>query len=166
MAALGINLPGLIAQIINFSLLIVALYFFLYKPVLKMLDQRAKRIKDSLEQADRVRQESAQAEEQLKAQLEEARLEGRTIVAQATAVADRVKDEARGQAEAEADAIVARAKAEIERERAEALEALRRDFAELTVAAAGRVINASLDARQHQRLIDEVLNESVALRKN
>lgn len=166
MAALGINLPGLIAQIINFSLLIVVLYFVLYKPVLKMLDQRATRIKESLAQADRVRQESAQAEEQVKAQIEAARVEGRTIVGQATQVADRLKEEARGQAKQEADAIVARARTEIEREREEAMEALRRDFADLTMRAAGRVINASLDARQHQRLIEEVLREGVALRKN
>ena len=163
---MGINLPGLIAQVINFSLLILALYFVLYKPVLKMLDQRAKKIKDSLEQADRVKQESAQAEEQVKTQLDAARQEGRQIVAQATQVADRVKEEAKGQAKQEAEVIIARARSEIQREREEALEALRRNFADLTVTAAQRVINASLDARQHQRLIDEVLQESVSLRKN
>ena len=61
MGALGINLPGLIAQIINFLLLMGILYMVLYKPVLRMLDQRSQRIKDSLEKAEQLQQESAQA---------------------------------------------------------------------------------------------------------
>lgn len=163
---MGINLPGLIAQIINFSLLITALYFVLYKPVLKMLDQRSLKIKESLEQADRLKADTAKAEEGIKAQIEQARQEGRNIVAQATQVADRMREEARGQAKAEADAILVRARAEIAAEREAALEELRRQFADLTIAAAGKVVNASLDKNQHKRLIDEVLAQGGNLGKN
>lgn len=163
---MGINLPGLIAQIINFSLLITALYFVLYKPVLKMLDQRSLKIKESLEQADRLKADTAKAEEGIKAQIEQARQEGRNIVAQATQVADRMREEARGQAKVEADAIIVRARAEIAAEREAALEELRRQFADLTIAAAGKVVNASLDKNQHKRLIDEVLAQGGNLGKN
>ena len=100
---LGINLPSLIAQIFNFLLLLGILHMVLYKPILRMLDQRSVKIKESLEEADRVRQESVQAEEQVKQQIEEARTEGRSIVAQASQVADRVRDEAREQARTEAE---------------------------------------------------------------
>jgi len=110
--ALGVNLPGLIAQIVNFLLLLTVLYLLLYKPVVKMLDQRSKRIQESLDQADRLKTDSAKGEEQVKEQIDKAREEGRAIVAAATQVGDRVREDARQQAKVEADAIVARARAE------------------------------------------------------
>ena len=166
MDALGVNLPGLIAQIINFTILLAILYVALYKPVTRMLDQRSQRIKESLEQADRVKEESSRAEEEVKRQIDEARQEGRTIVAQASQVAERVREEAREQARSDAEVIIARAQAEIQRERDEAVEELRGQFASLTIAAAERVINTSLDQQEHQRLIEEVLERSGTLGRN
>ena len=166
MEALGVNLPGLIAQIVNFSLLLLILYMVLYKPIIRMLDQRSQRIQESLEQADRLREETSAGEAQVKEQIDEARQEGRNIVAQATQVADRVREEAREQARTEADNIVARARTELQRERDEAIEELRRQFADLTVTAAERVINTSLDRDQHRRLIEEVLDQSRNIGQN
>ncbi len=160
MKELGVNLPGLIAQIVNFSLLLLVLYLLLYKPVVRMLDQRSKRIEDSLEQADRLKEETSLAEEQVKEQIEEARQEGRNIVAQAAQVAERVREDSRTQARQDAETIVTRARADVQRERDEAIEELRRQFADLTIIAAERVINTSLDRDQHRRLIEEVLDQS------
>ena len=64
------------------------------------------------------------------------------------------------QARREADAIVERARAEIERERQQAIQSLRAEFADLTVRAAERVVGQSLDRTAHQRLIDETLATS------
>jgi F-type H+-transporting ATPase subunit b len=165
-SALGINLAGLLAQIINFTVLVTLLYLLLYKPVVRMLDQRSQRIKESLAQADRLKEDTARAEEEVKKQIEAARQEGRALVAQAQQVADRLREEAREQAKVESDAIVARAKAEVQRERDEAVEVLRRQFADLTMVAAERVVKASLDKDRHRRLIDEVLAESPQFRRN
>lgn len=166
MDALGVNLPGLIAQIVNFSLLLLILYMFLYKPVIRMLDQRSLRIQESLEQADRLKEETSAAEEQVKQHIDAARQEGRNIVAQSTQVADRVREDASEQARMEADNIIARARAEVLRERDEAIEELRRQFADLTIIAAERVINTSLDRDQHRRLIEEVLQQSRNIGQN
>ncbi len=166
MDALGVNLPGLIAQIINFTMLLGILYLVLYKPMIRMMDQRSERIKESLEQADKLKEETARSEEQVKLQIDEARQEGRNIVAQATEVADRVREDARGQARVEAESILTRARAEIQRERDEAIEELRGQFADLTLLAAERVINTTLDEEQHRRLIEEVLLESPNLGSN
>ena len=166
MSALGVNLPGLIAQIINFPLLRPLLYFILYKPIVKALDQRSKRIQESLDQAERLKEDTAKAEEQVKQQIEAGRLEGRNIVAQATQVADRIREDARQQAKADAEIIVTRARAEVQRERDEAIEELRRQFADLTILAAEKVINTSLDRDRHQRLIAEVLEQSRTISRN
>ena len=73
LGSLGINLPGLITQLVSFVILFAVLYKLLYKPVLRMLDQRSDRIKESLETAERVRQEAADSQEQMRKQLETAR---------------------------------------------------------------------------------------------
>lgn len=158
--ALGVNLPGLIAQIINFTLLLTLLYLILYKPIVRMLDQRSKRIQESLDQADKLKQDTARAEGQVKQLIDAARQEGRNIVAQSTQVAERIREEARQQAKAEADLIATRARTEIQRERDEAIEGLRREFADLTILAAERVIKTSLDKDRHRRLIEEVLEQA------
>ncbi len=163
---LGVNLAGLIAWVVSFGLFIWMAHLIGYKPIMRMLDQRAQRIKESLEKADRVKDESAKAEELVKQQLDQARAEGRQIVAQAQEVANRLREEETARAKAEAGQIVARARSEIQRERDEAVEAVRRQFADLTVTAAERLIRASLNAEQHRRLIDEVLQEGRNIGRN
>ena len=162
MEALGINVPGLIAQIVNFGLLLVLLSVVLYKPVLRMLDQRAARIRESLQQAEAIKQDMAKAEQQVQAHLDEARQEGQVLIGQAAQLGERLKEEARQEARQEAEAIISRARSEIQMERDEAIAELRRQFADLTILAAGKVINRSLDKQAHKELIDEVL-ESVSL---
>jgi len=158
--ALGINIPSLIAQLFNFLLLLFLLWRFAYKPVLGMLDRRSQRIRESLEAAERAKQDSARAEEQVAAQLAAARKDAQAIAAQASQAAAQVQQEARDQARREADVIIARARDEIARERDEAMEAVRRQFAVLAVAAAQRIVGERLDATAHRRLIDEVLQEA------
>lgn len=157
---LGINFPGLVAQIINFGILLVLLRLVAYKPLMRMLDQRRERIQESLATADRVREREAQAEVEVQQALEAARREGQALVAQAQQVAARVQEEARRQAHADAEALLARARNEIQLERDAAIARLRREFGDLTIAAAEKVIDQSLDKAAHERLIREVLASS------
>lgn len=165
MEALGINLSGLIAQIINFLLLLVLLYLFVYKRVLKMLDERAKRIKESMEQTEAIKQEMARTEEQVKAQLEAGRREGQALIAQAAQAGEQLREEARQEARRETEALIARARQQIGLERDQALDELRRQFVDVALLAAEKVIKESLDRQKHQQLIEEVLEESAALKK-
>ena len=160
MESLGINLASLIAFIISFVILLVLLRFVAYKPIVRMLDQRSAKIKESMDEAERIKQESTQAEETVKAQIEAGRKEGQAIVAQASQMAERVKEEARAEARREAEALIAKARVEIERERQEGFDQLRQEFVDLAILAAEKVINQSLDKKAHQRLIEEVLEES------
>lgn len=163
LAELGIHLPSLIVYLLNFGLLLLLLYLFAYKPILRMLDQRQATIKESMDQVEHIRQESAQAEERVKAQLETARREGQQIVQQASQVGERVKEEARAEARKEAENIFSRARLETQREREAAIDALRGEFADLAIRAAEKVINQALDRQAHRRLVDEVLKESETL---
>jgi F-type H+-transporting ATPase subunit b len=158
--ALGINLPQLIAQIANFFLLLVILRLTLYKPILKMLDERKAKIAEGLNAAEIARSEAAQAQTNMQSQLDAARKEGQELVANAQGIAARIQAEAREQANRDREAALARAQAEIQLERDRAIADLRAEFADITVTAAERVIGQSLDRGAHQRIIDETLAES------
>jgi F-type H+-transporting ATPase subunit b len=158
--ALGINLPQLIAQIVNFVILLILLRLTLYKPILKMLDDRRRRINEGLNAAEIARAEAASAQANIAAQLQAARREGQDIVGNAQQIAARVQAEAREEASRDRDATIERARQEIQLERDRAIAELRTEFADITVSAAEKVINQSLDRGAHQRVINEALAES------
>ena len=160
MEQLGINVPLLVAQVINFFIVLVVLRLFLYKPVLAMLDSRAQRVREGLDAAEQSKDQAAEAETEVAKQLDEARRQGQAMTAQAQETANRIQEEARAQARREAEALLERARTEIQLERDQAIAELRQQFAGLTVLAAERVIGQSLDRQAHQRLIEEVLVES------
>jgi F-type H+-transporting ATPase subunit b len=166
MEALGINLPGLVTQLVSFTVLFALLSVLLYKPILRTLDERSTRIKESLETADRVRQEAAESQSDMQQQLEAARAEGQQLIAQAREVADRFREEELTKARQDIDAERRRAEANIQRERDAAIEELRREFAGLAISAAERVIQRSLDETAHRELIDGVLQESANADRN
>ncbi|MBI2916393.1 MAG: F0F1 ATP synthase subunit B [Chloroflexi bacterium] len=157
---LGISPVSLIVYLFNFLVLLGLLYAVGYKPILRMLDQRAARIRESLDAAERARQESAQASQDVKARLDEARKQAQAILDQAAVLQERMQEDAREQARKEAQAIIERAQAEIERQRDDALAELRRQFVDLTIVAAERVINRSLDRSAHAQLIEEALQQA------
>ncbi|HIE17029.1 MAG TPA: F0F1 ATP synthase subunit B [Dehalococcoidia bacterium] len=164
MEGIGINLPLLIAFVINFAILFTLLSVFLYKPVLKMLDERQARIKESMEQAEKMRQQAARSEEEIKAHLENARKEGQAIITQATQIGERLKQEARENARRETESLIDKARREIQRERDKAVTELRKEFANIAILAAEKVIGEALDKEKHRKVIDEVLKESTALK--
>lgn len=165
MEGLGINLPTLLAQLINFIILLLLLYFVAYKPIIRMLDQRSNKIKESVEQAEAIRKKMAETEEEVKVQLETGRKEAQAIVAQATQIGDRLKEEARKEARQEAESLINKARAEIERERDEVVDELRKEFVDIAITAAGKVIKETLDKEKHRRAIEEVLEESPTFKK-
>ncbi|MCJ7604743.1 MAG: F0F1 ATP synthase subunit B [Dehalococcoidales bacterium] len=157
---LGLNEPVLITQVVTFVILLVILRFAAYKPLMRMMDERSNRIKESMEQAEAVKEQSAQAEAMVKKQMEEAGREGQERIQRALKAGEDVKAKAQEDARKEAEALLQRARAEIQQERDEAIGEVRRSFADLTVLAAGKVIERSLDKEQHRELIEKVLEES------
>ena len=160
MDQLGLNLPTLVAQLINFLILLFLLRLFLWKPITGMLDERQRRIKESLEAAERMKEQTQASERAIQEQIDAARQEGQQIIANSQQIANRVQEEGRAQAQTEAEAMLARARSEIQLERDNAIAELRKEFADITVQAAEKVIGQSLDKSSHQRLIDEVLADS------
>jgi F-type H+-transporting ATPase subunit b len=162
---LGISLPTLLTQVITFIILLVVLRFVAYKPIMRMLDERSRRIKESMDQAESIKAQTARTQEEVKKQLEEASREGQERIARALKAGEEVKQKAQEDAKKEAETLVNRARVEIQRERDDAITEVRREFADLTVLAAGKVIEKTLDKEKHRELIEKVLEESSTLKK-
>ncbi|MBI2847601.1 MAG: F0F1 ATP synthase subunit B [Chloroflexi bacterium] len=162
---LGINLPALVAQIINFGILFLILYLVAYKRILKILDQRSQKVKESVEQTERIREQAAQAEDESRRRIEAAGKEGQEIINRAVKTGEEVRQQAQQEARREAESLITRARAEIQRERDEAITELRQEFADLAVFAAEKVINRSLDKEAHRELIEKTLEESTGLKR-
>lgn len=158
--ALGINVPQLIAQIVNFVILLVVLRLTLFGPVMRMLDDRKTRIAEGLNAAETARAEAQDAQARIDEQLRDAQQRGQVLVGNAQEIAKRIEEEARAEAARDREVSLQRARAEIQRERDAAIAELRGEFASLTILAAERVINQSLDRDAHQRIIDEALAQS------
>jgi F-type H+-transporting ATPase subunit b len=165
-ASLGVNLPLLVVFVINFIVLFVLLRLFLYKPVLKMLDERAKRTAEAMEQAEATKKEYEQARVEVQKQIEKGRQEGQAFIAQAMQVGERLKEESRQEATKQAQTIVDRTRSELEAERDKIVGDLRREFVDISISAAEKVIKETLDKEKHRKLIEETLRESETFKKS
>lgn len=163
---LGLDLATFIGQLVSFLILLGLLVYFGYKPIRKMLDERANRIEESMEQAEATKQEYERAKVAVQEQISKARQEGQALISQATQIGDRLKEEAKEEARKEAQTIVARTRVELERERDKAIDDLRREFADTAILAAEKVINETLDKEKHRKLIEEALEESATFRES
>jgi F-type H+-transporting ATPase subunit b len=157
---LGINAVFLAAQIVNFLVLWFLLSRFVFPPVMRMLRERQERIRDGLAEAERARQEAAEARAEFERQLAEERRKSQEAMAQAARTAEEVREKIIAEAREEAAQIKRQARAEIAQEREQMLAELRKQVADLAILAAQRVIGRSLDEEAQRQLVQEFLTQS------
>jgi F-type H+-transporting ATPase subunit b len=165
-ASLGLNLPLLVVFIVNFIILFILLRLFLYQPVLKMLDERAKRTKEGMELAEATKKEYEQVKGEVQKQIEKGRQEAQAVIAQALQTGERLKEESREEATQQAQVIIDRTRAELESEREKLVDSLRREFVDIAISAAEKVIKETLDEEKHRKLIEETLQQSTVFKKS
>jgi F-type H+-transporting ATPase subunit b len=124
------------------------------------LDKRANAIRESIEAAERQREEADKLLAEYRQRLTEAREQADEIVARARKAADSVKAQASEEGHAKREELVAAARKDIEIETRRSLERIRKEVADLTVMATEKVTRKSLDADDHKRLIQEALEET------
>ena len=161
MEALGINLPGLITQILSFLILLFVLSKLLYKPVIKMLDERAERIKESLSAAEKAKENAASSAEKIEKELISARQEGQKIIDQAKKLSEEFKDKEKSKALEEIESLIEKSRSDLEKETRVAINELRKNFSTLVLEVAEKVVDKEIDENTHTKLIEKVLKEEV-----
>jgi F-type H+-transporting ATPase subunit b len=154
---LGLNVPGLIWHAINFIVLLVLLRMFLFKPVVGMLDERARRVRESMEQADTARRQAQQAEADRQALLAETRREAEQIRARADEQAKRILSDAETRAQERQQQILDQAEASSRQIEERVMSQVRAQLADLVVAAVDRVTRGALDANAQRGLVQQFL---------
>ncbi|HLF00440.1 MAG TPA: F0F1 ATP synthase subunit B [Anaerolineales bacterium] len=157
MEKLGLNLGFLLVQLFNFLILVIVLYAWAYKPILKMLDDRKAKIAQGLEDARIASEARANAEKEAQKILNDARAEAARRVAEATQRAEQAAAAVRAAAEEERARIINAASADAELERNRVLGDLRPQVAALALAAAQQVIGGILEKEKSysRTLIEE-----------
>lgn len=151
---------------VSFLVLFVFISKFALPPITKMLDERAARIRESLERAEETKVEAERLLDEYKSQMAEARGEAAKIIEQARKIADSMKDEVVAKANDEAAAIVAKAHEAMQAEKKSALVELQSEVAGLSVAVAGKLIGETLSLEDHAKLIDKFVAEVGSLNDN
>ena len=157
MERLGLNLAWLIAQIVNFVLILLILRAFAYRPILKMLADRKQKIQESLDYAEKVKADAANQQREFERRIEEARREASQAAQSATQVAEKERERILAEAHQEARQIVEQARGQLDYERKQMISDLREQVVNLSMLAAQRVIGASLDDARSRQLVHDFL---------
>jgi F-type H+-transporting ATPase subunit b len=152
--------PGLFVwSVITFLILVALLYKFAFNPLMKMQKARQAEIHQSITDAENLRDEAQQLLADYKRQLAQARSEADSIVERARKAGESTKAEILEEARVQAEANLAKARQQIERDTNQALQRIREEVADLTIAATAKVARTSLSADDQLRLIKEAINE-------
>jgi F-type H+-transporting ATPase subunit b len=154
----------LIAQILNFIVLLWVLAKFAYKPLIKAMDDRRNRIINDLDSAEQTRLDAEALKAQYVEQLANARQEATEIVDKANKVAQNLHDEFVEQARAEKDAMMATAKERIEQDKKQALVDIRTQVIALSTQIASKVANQKLNSTEDQKLVADATDEVLGKR--
>ncbi|MFA5844893.1 MAG: F0F1 ATP synthase subunit B [Coriobacteriia bacterium] len=159
-------LPEILVSLISFLVLFTVLAKFAFPPIVKMLDDRAEKIRESLEKSEATRVEAERLLEEYKVQMDEARQEAAKVIEQGRKIAETMKSEIVAKAREEAEAEKVKAIAAIAAEKTAAMAELQAAVADLSVAVAGKLIGASLKKEDHAALIERYIAEVGTLHEN
>jgi F-type H+-transporting ATPase subunit b len=162
MGELGINGWNLIIQLVAFGIFIYLLWRYALGPIVKVLDQRTDRVRESVEAAQRMQAELQATATRNEEVLAQARVEAQSIVSNAREVSDATIARAREEAGKQADEYLTRAQETLRQETAQARLLLREEVADLAVLAAGKIVRKELDPASQARLIEETLAEATS----
>ena len=149
----------LLAQMVVFGILWWFTMKFVWPPVTKALDERAKKIADGLAAADKAKLELATANKRVEEQLAQTRNDSTKLLADAEKRANAIVDEAKKRAEDEAAKILAQAKADADQQTVRARETLREQVAALAVRGAEQILKREVNAGVHAELLGRLKTE-------
>ena len=152
--------PGLyVWTIATFLALVALLARFAWRPLLQALEQRQESIRQSLDDARQAKQELERLHAESGRILAEARTEAEAILSATRTDANRLRDELKQKAQAEAANVVKNAERQIELETARALQQIRAEAVDLSIAMASKILQRNVSKEDNQRLIEETFRQ-------
>jgi F-type H+-transporting ATPase subunit b len=158
----GMDKPHFFAQVISFCIVTFLLHRFAYKPILAVLEERRQRIAESLANAEKIKQELANAQTKAQEILNQANVQANKFIEEARQSAAKVLEQESQKAIATANDIIAKARQASEAELARRKTELRREVGRLVVATTAKVTGKILTTDDQQRLAEETNRQLAA----
>jgi F-type H+-transporting ATPase subunit b len=155
----SVDFPHFIAQVISFCIVAALLYFFAYKRVLAILEERRQRIADGLANADKIKAELQRTEASRLEVLNTANTQANKLIEEARAAANRVREEETQKAIAAAEQIITKAREAAAAERAKMFTDLKREVGRLVVNTTATVTGKILTPEDQKRLAEETAKQ-------
>jgi len=159
MEKLGINLQLLVTQIVNFGIMVGILTFLLYKPILKVLDERKKKIEDGLKFTEEAKKEKERLDELKRRILKEAKEEGQRIVKESIIEAKKRNEEILLEGKRNLGLEKKKMLSELRAEEQKMLDLVAKKASQLAVLITERILGETLDGKQQEKLIEESLKK-------
>lgn len=160
LGALGINGTLFLGQLINFLVVLVVLWIFAYKPLMKLMDDRSKKIEQGVRRADEMEVRVKELESERESVLKEARREAKETVVRAQAQAKEKHDALLLGAKEDVARMVETSRTQMRHEKDQLVQEARGELAALVVEAASRVVGDALDVKKAEKLAAQAIEQS------
>ena len=148
----------LIAQILNFLVLVFVLAKFAYKPLLNIMEERKNKIASDLEAADKAKADAEAVKSEYAAKLADARQEAQAIIDNARKTAQAAHDKIMADTKAEQEQLIAAAKETIALEKQKSLDDIRAQVINLSMIAAGKIVEQKLGSEEDKKIAGEIVD--------
>lgn len=149
----------LIAQVINFAIVLAVLYFFVVKPLTNVLEERAKKVEKGIADAKEADEHLKKTQEDYDAKLMEAKKEAHALLEKTKEDAEKSRVAALAEIKEEMQREADKERARMKEERAQLKHELREETADLVVLSLEKVLG-TLDSETHKNLVKEIYNET------
>lgn len=156
---LSVNMGLAFWTTLTFIILLFILTKFAWKPILNALKQREEAIKDSLEQAEKAKEEAKQILSENQNSLAKAEDEARKIIEQSKQYAEGLKEQILKESKEQAKKLIEEASAEIDRKKDAAFSELKNQVAEISVKAAEKILRENLDVQKNKQIVDKYISD-------
>jgi len=153
-----IDIKLLIAQAINFAIVLGALYYFALKPLFKVMNERTEKVEKSLEDAKRIEEKLANTEEDYNKKLSQAKKEASIILEKAARQADKKREEMVKKAKEDIGQIIEQEKAQVRTEKAKTLREIKTEVADLVVMSLEKILEKKIDGKKEKEMIKKVIS--------
>jgi F-type H+-transporting ATPase subunit b len=157
LGTLGINLKIFIAQLINFTVVLLVLWRLAYRPIVQLLEDRQEKIERGVKQAEEVEKRVADLERERSEVIAKATLEAARMLEDARMSAEHRKTELLTKAKEEVRGVVAQGKAQLEAQKVQMMVEAREELAALAVEAAGKILQDGVDEKKAMKLAQDVI---------
>jgi len=155
--AFGLNLKILLAQLVNFAILLFVLYRFAYKPIFSFLEERRKRIEKGVKDAEKAVIRLGEIEDERKKTMADAKKEACRLIEEAKELADKKRDDMINNAKDQIKTVIADEKKKIAAEKAETMRELKREVAGLVTLAVEQVVRERMDDLKDKSMVERVV---------